>query len=114
MKDNFFTFSKGKISYGIETVYVSKLIGLHEITEITGLHNNVKGIINFRGRIIPVIDTQIILNKESKAYTDTTCILIIEIQKIFVGIIIDTPDKVLDMDIVINVLVMMNLIKLQN
>jgi len=114
VRDNFFTFSKGKMSYGIEPIYVTKIIGLHEITEITGLHNNVKGIINFRGKIVPVIDTQIMLNKKSKTYTDTACILIIEIQKIFIGIIIDNPDELLDMDVVINVLVMMNLIKLQN
>ena len=113
-KGGFFTVCMGKSSYGIEINYVTKIIGLHEMRQITGVHNYVKGIINFRERLIPVIDVKIRSNKEIKIYNITPCILVIEIQKNLVGIIVDgsNENEVLNMDVLINYLVMMNLIKL--
>ena len=107
----FFTLCTGKVGYNIEINYITKIVGLHEMIKITGVHNNVKGFVNFKDRIIPVIDVQIRFNKELKAY-NRSYILIIELKKVLVGIIVDKLYEVLNMDIVINYLVMMNLIKL--
>lgn len=112
-QERFVTFSKCKVAYGMEINYITKIIGLHDMIKITGLHKNVKGIINFRDRIIPVIDTKIGFIKELKAYNNRTCILIIEIQGNLIGIIVNNKNEVLNIDIAVNYLVMMNSIKIQ-
>ena len=55
----FLTFSLGKESYGIEIKYVTEIIGIQTITEIPELPEYVKGIINLRGKIIPVYSMKI-------------------------------------------------------
>lgn len=94
-KDKFLTFSLGKEEYGIEIMYVTEIIGIQPITEIPEMPIFVKGIINLRGKIIPVIDVRIRFNKEYKAYNDRTCIIVIDIKDISVGLIVDSVSEVI-------------------
>ncbi len=94
-KDRFLTFSLGRESYGIEIQYVIEIIGIQLITEIPELPEYVKGIINLRGRIIPVIDIRLRFKKEQKEYNDRTCVIVVEIRDLLIGLIVDRVAEVL-------------------
>lgn len=94
-KGKFLTFSIGKEEYGIEVCYVTEIIGIQTITEVPELPDYIKGIINLRGKIIPVMDVRLRFNKESKDYNDRTCIIVIDIKEISIGLIVDAVSEVL-------------------
>ncbi|HEY5587273.1 MAG TPA: chemotaxis protein CheW [Ruminiclostridium sp.] len=94
-KGKFLTFSLGKEVYGIEIQYVTEIIGIQPITEVPEVPNYVKGIINLRGKIIPVIDVRLKFRKEPMEYNDRTCVIVIDIQSVSVGMIVDSVAEVL-------------------
>lgn len=94
-KNRFLTFSLGKEDYGIEIKYVTEIIGIQAITEIPDLPEYIKGVINLRGKIIPVIDVRIRFKKQQKEYDDRTCIIVVDIKDITIGLIVDRVSEVL-------------------
>lgn len=94
-KGRFLTFSLGKESYGIEIKYVTEIIGIQAITEIPELPEYVKGIINLRGKIIPVMDVRLRFKKDPREYNDRTCVIVIDINDLSIGLIVDTVSEVL-------------------
>ena len=94
-KGRFLTFSLGNESYGIEIKYVTEIIGIQTITEIPELPEYVKGVINLRGKIIPVMDVRLRFKKEAKEYNDRTCVIVIDINDISIGLIVDSVAEVL-------------------
>lgn len=102
-KDKFLTFSLGAEVYGIEIKFVTEIIGMQPVTEVPDLPEYVKGIINLRGKIIPVVDVRLRFKKSAAEYNDRTCIVVVDIKGIAVGLIVDTVAEVLtiaDHDIV--------------
>jgi len=97
-KGKFLTFSVGKEAYGIEIKFVTEIIGIQDITEVPELPDYVMGIINLRGKIIPVIDVRVRFKKESKEYNDRTCIVVIDIKETYVGLIVDNVAEVISID----------------
>lgn len=93
-KDRYLTFGLGKEEYGIAIGYVTEIVGLQSITEIPELPHYVKGVINLRGKIIPVIDVRLRFCRESKEYNDRTCTIVIEVKDITVGLIVDAVAEV--------------------
>lgn len=91
----FLTFSLGGESYGIEIRYVTEIIGIQPVTEIPELPGYIKGIINLRGKIIPVMDVRLRFRKEPKEYNDRTCVIVVDIREISVGLIVDSVSEVL-------------------
>lgn len=94
-EDMYLIFSLGKEEYGIEIKYVTEIIGMQEITIIPNAIKHLKGVINLRGKIIPVMDVRIRFNKEFKEYHDRTCIIVICIEDILLGLIVDSVVEVL-------------------
>lgn len=94
-KGRFLIFSLDKETYGIEIKYVIEIIGIQAITEIPELPEYVKGIINLRGKIIPVIDVRLRFKKEPKEYNDRTCVIVVDIEGIYIGLIVDSVAEVL-------------------
>ncbi|MGI6120481.1 MAG: chemotaxis protein CheW [Desulfosporosinus sp.] len=94
-KGKFLTFYMGNECYGIEIKYVTEIIGLQPITEIPEMPEYIKGIINLRGKIIPVMDVRLRFKKPFREYNDRTCIIVIEIRGISVGLIVDTVSEVI-------------------
>jgi len=97
-KGKFLTFSVGREAYGIEIKFVTEIIGIQDITEVPELPSYVKGIINLRGKIIPVIDVRLRFKKEPKEYNDRTCIVVIDIKEVSVGLIVDNVAEVINID----------------
>ena len=94
-KGKFLTFNMGNEYYGIEIKYVTEIIGLQPITEIPEMPPYIKGIINLRGKIIPVMDVRLRFRKPFREYNDRTCIVVIEIKEISIGLIVDSVSEVI-------------------
>ncbi|SHH58399.1 purine-binding chemotaxis protein CheW [Sporobacter termitidis DSM 10068] len=102
-KDRYLTFMIDREHYAIEIRYVTEIVGIQSITEMPQLPEYVKGIINLRGRIIPVVDVRLRFNKTPGEYTDRTCVIIVDIENDFYGLIVDSVAEVLSMtDVVPN------------
>jgi purine-binding chemotaxis protein CheW len=94
-KDRYLTFNLGNEHYGIDIKFVIEIIGIQSITEIPELPEYVKGIINLRGKIIPVMDVRLRFKKEPKPYNDRTCIIVVDVSSLSIGLIVDSVSEVL-------------------
>ena len=94
-KGKFLTFSMGNEMYGIEIRYVTEIIGIQPITEVPELPEYVKGIVNLRGKIIPVMDVRLRFKKPFREYNDRTCIVVIDTNDVSIGLIVDSVSEVL-------------------
>jgi len=94
-KGKFLTFCMGSEFYGIEIKYVTEIIGLQPITEIPEMPIYIKGIINLRGKIIPVMDVRLRFKKPFREYNDRTCIVVIDIREVSIGLIVDSVSEVI-------------------
>jgi purine-binding chemotaxis protein CheW len=94
-KGKYLTFNLGNEYYGIEIRFVTEIIGIQAITEVPELPDYIKGIINLRGKIIPVMDVRARFKKNSIEYNDRTCVIVIDIRDISIGLIVDGVSDVL-------------------
>ena len=95
-KNKFLTFRLGNENYGIEAKYVTEILGIQKITEIPDMYLFIKGVINLRGRIIPVIDLRLRFNMQERPYDERTCIMIVRLDYSYVGIIVDEVNEVIE------------------
>lgn len=93
-KGKYMTFQCGDECYGIAINYVNEIVGLQKITEVPETAEYIRGLINLRGKIIPVIDVRIRFKKEPLEYNDRTCVIVIMVGKTVVGLIVDTIAEV--------------------
>ena len=93
-KDKYLIFAVGNEFYGIEIKSVIEIIGIQPITQVPDLPVYIKGIINLRGKIVPVMDVRIRFQKEPREYTDRTCVIVIENEDITIGLIVDSVSEV--------------------
>lgn len=94
-KGKFLTFSLGNESYGLEIKYVTEIIGIQPITEVPELPEYIRGIINLRGKIIPVMDVRLRFKKPFNEYNERTCIIVIDVKDTSLGLIVDMVSEVL-------------------
>ncbi len=94
-KGKYLTFTLGSETYGIEIMYVTEIIGIQPITEVPELPEHVRGIINLRGKIIPVMDVRLRFKKQFREYNDRTCIVVVDMREISIGLIVDGVSEVL-------------------
>ena len=96
----YLTFALGKEQYGLEILKVREIIGCMEITAVPQTPHHVKGVINLRGQVIPVIDLRAKFGMETAEITEQSCIIVCEIQSgnrsFSTGIIVDNVEEVLD------------------
>jgi purine-binding chemotaxis protein CheW len=97
-KGKFLTFPLGKETYGIEIRYITEIIGIQPITEIPELPVYIRGLINLRGKIIPVMDARLRFKKPLLEYNDRTCVIVIEMKDISIGLIVDSVSEVMTID----------------
>ena len=91
--ERFLTFSSNGLNIGVSTNYVIEIITNHSITMLPLAPDYVKGIINLRGQIIPIIDIRLRMGKPSIDYTSSTCIIVLDINSIQIGIIVDAVSR---------------------
>lgn len=96
LKGKFLIFTIDKEDYGIEIKNVLEIVGMQPITTVPQLPEYIKGMINLRGKIIPVMDIRLRFKKEEIDYDDRTCIIIVQIDEIYVGLIVDRVSEVMN------------------
>lgn len=96
----YLTFSLAKEEYGIGILQVKEIIGMMPITSVPRTPDFVKGVINLRGKVIPVIDLRLRFAISETEYTERTCIIVVEITtsygEMVIGIVVDSVSEVLN------------------
>ena len=96
-KDNkYLTFGIGEETYGISLLEVVEIIRLMQITPIPQAHSFIKGIINLRGKIIPIMDVRLRFGLEHKDYEERTCIIVVSVEDRLMGLVVDHVSEVLE------------------
>lgn len=88
LKGRFLTFQVGKETFGIEIRYVIEIVGLQPVTQMPEMPEHIKGIINLRGKIVPIMDVRLRFKMPAREYDDRTCIIIIDMKNITIGLIL--------------------------
>ena len=103
-ENKFLTFCLGQEEYGVEILRVREIIGIIGITPLPQMPVYVKGVINLRGKIIPVIELRTKFALPSIEYTEATCVIVVEVSEnndsdhFQMGVIVDSVSEVLDID----------------
>ncbi|MFA6009745.1 MAG: chemotaxis protein CheW [Desulfobacteraceae bacterium] len=96
----YLTFSLANEEYGIGILKIKEIIGMMPITTVPQTPSFVKGVINLRGKVIPVIDLRLRFDMEGIDYSERTCIIVVEIQgktgTVLIGIVVDSVSEVLN------------------
>ena len=96
----YLTFSLSEEEYGIGILKVKEIIGMMAITIVPQAPDYVKGVINLRGKVIPVVDLRLKFGMDKMEYTDRTCIIVVEIRtktgNVPMGIVVDAVSEVLN------------------
>ncbi|MEJ2690005.1 MAG: chemotaxis protein CheW [Deltaproteobacteria bacterium] len=96
----YLTFALGKEEYGVGILKVREIIGLMEITSVPHTPPYIKGVINLRGRVIPVIELRVKFGMERQEYNERTCIIVVEVQgsseAVQVGMLVDSVSEVVN------------------
>ncbi|MGA1867353.1 MAG: chemotaxis protein CheW [bacterium] len=95
-KDKFLTFHVGNEDYGIDIRYVTEIIGIQKITEVPDMPDFVKGVINLRGKVIPVMDVRTRFRIKACEYDERTCIMVVNINDVSIGLVVDTVSEMID------------------
>ena len=96
----YLTFSLAGEEYGIGILKVKEIIGMMPITTVPRTPIFVKGVINLRGKVIPVVDLRLKFGMEESAYNERTCIIVVETKgkgvSVLIGIVVDAVSEVLN------------------
>jgi len=96
----YLTFSLAEEEYGIGILKVKEIIGVMPITTVPRTPSFIKGVINLRGKVIPVVDLRLKFGMEETDYTERTCIIVVEIRgqtnQILMGVVVDSVSEVLN------------------
>ena len=99
-ESKFLTFSLANEEYGIVIQKIKEIIGMMPITSVPQTPEFVKGVINLRGKVIPVMDLRRRFGMETIDYTERTCIIVVEVDSqtstVMMGIVVDSVSEVLN------------------
>jgi purine-binding chemotaxis protein CheW len=96
----YLTFSLSNEQYGIGILKIKEIIGMMPITAVPRMPDFAKGVINLRGKVIPVLDLRLRFGMPEADYTEHTCIIVVEIassgREVNIGIVVDSVSEVLN------------------
>jgi purine-binding chemotaxis protein CheW len=99
-EEKYLTFVLADEEYGISILKIKEIIGMMSITTVPQTPEFVKGVINLRGKVIPVMDLRLRFGMEAIDYTERTCIIVVEIEgqsgTVQIGIVVDSVSEVLN------------------
>ena len=93
-KGKYLTFTLSNEEYGIEIRFVTEIIGIQRITAVPDMPHFLRGVINLRGKVIPVMDMRVRFDLPPREYDDRTCIVVIDIDGRTMGLIVDRVREV--------------------
>ena len=97
----FLTFTLAEECYGVEVLKIREIIRMQKITPVPQMPIHVKGVINLRGKVIPVVDLRIKFNLEAAEATERTCIIVVDVDggqgvNSLLGLVVDAVEEVLN------------------
>jgi len=92
----YLTFYLDREEYGIEILTVREIIGLIPVTTVPQAPYHVRGVVNLRGQVIPVVDLRLKFSMDSVEDTEQTCIIVVQTGGVMLGIVVDKVSEVLD------------------
>ncbi len=96
VEGKYLTFFLSNEEYGLEILKVREIISVMEITSVPQTPDFIKGVINLRGKVIPVVDLRLKFGMPETEYTKETCTIVVDVQGLQMGIVVDTVSEVLD------------------
>jgi purine-binding chemotaxis protein CheW len=102
LSGKYLTFTLGAEEFGLQILKVREIIGYMDITAVPRAPHDVRGVINLRGQVVPIVDMRTRFGMDAVEVTDQTCIIVVEVkagrQRFHIGIIVDKVCEVLDID----------------
>lgn len=96
----YLTFALGAEEYGLPVLKVREIIKVMDITHVPQMPPHVRGVINLRGKVIPVIDLRLKFGLPARAYTERTCIIVVDVSlagsNVMMGVVVDSVSEVLN------------------
>lgn len=96
LKEKYLTFYMDSQRYGLEIQYVLEIIGVQSITKVPKVPSYIVGVTNLRGKVIPIIDLRIRFGKMERPYDSDTCVIVVDIDEVVIGLIVDGVDEVVE------------------
>lgn len=94
LRDKYLTFHLAGEDYGIEIRYVTEIIGVQKITPVPNTPHYLKGVINLRGRVIPIMDVRRRFHLPECEYDERTCVIVVRLAETLIGLVVDTVSEV--------------------
>ena len=94
----FLTFQLQDEEYGLEILKVREIMGILNITPVPQTPDYIKGVINLRGAVIPVVDLRLKFSLQEDEYDQKTCIIVVDVGGVMMGIVVDTVSEVMDIE----------------
>jgi len=91
----YLSFRIGGEVYGIEIRHVTEIVGIQKITEVPDMPQYMKGVINLRGNVIPVVDVRLRFHMQPRDYDDSTCVIVVNINDASIGLVVDSVKEVI-------------------
>lgn len=98
ISDMYLTFRVAEEVFGIGIISVTEIVGMQTITLVPDMPDFVKGVVNLRGQIIPVLDIRLRFNMETRDYDERTCIIVLKIKNVAIGLVVDTVEEVITIE----------------
>jgi len=95
-KDKYLTFRLASEDYGIAIRCVTEIIGIQKITRVPDMPAFIKGVINLRGKIIPVMDVRARFGLSARDYDERTCVVVVDVADRAMGLVVDHVNEVMD------------------
>jgi len=95
-RDLYLTFHLHSEEYGIAINHVIEIIGIQKITNVPDMPGFIKGVINLRGRVIPVMDVRLRFDLPERDYDERTCIIVVEVNEQTTGLVVDQVEEVVE------------------
>lgn len=96
INDMYLTFGLGTEEYGIGINFVTEIVGMQRVMEVPDVPPFIKGVINLRGKVIPVMDVRKRFNMIEEAYNERTVIIVLDINSVLIGLIVDNVSEVME------------------
>ena len=99
MQGRYLTFMLDNEGYGLEIKYVTEIIGIQEVTKVPDMPEHFKGVLNLRGKVIPVLDMRLRFHLPERDYDERTCIIVVDVEERTVGLVVDSVSEVVDIPV---------------
>lgn len=95
-KNKYISFVVSQEEFAVEISYIIEIVGLQKIIQLPDMPDFIKGVINLRGKVIPIIDVRKRFKYNEITYNNRTCIIVVKISQNEIGLIVDEVSEVLD------------------